>query len=566
MNFFKDYSRNVLIFLFTYFLILNLFQLSHQHWSSMLDQDIKMMYNSLLISSGIEQEYKDHPAYTTFLILGSIFKICSIFFDNFTIQEILNSENIDENLQTLFAIGRIVNGIYIFFVSFVLFKILKELNIKKEICILSTLLIIFFQDTYELLFLIRSEVLSILMILLFFYLLIKFIKKNKVKHILSSGFFLCLAMLAKIQVIFLFFPFLVCLPFLMNHLKISENRNNLVYRKFNYIFYFSFLTLFLLGYIFFQVLFGNLYGEVVDRRFYFLNNMDLIFLVTFICFYYALIKILTWKKLINSSEIIITISLVLMGFTFCVIFVLFLDLINLIPFNKLNLMRLANPFEYMVEYSLRVSTNVSVFDTIRWYFFAYGQIVHTRFNPYYDPYILYVDPRVFFRTLHLIFFISLIYFSSKKNKNTNLSYFSISLYLGIFLFFISFTFRETFGYNFYLFPLYLILASILINKLEKKFLIIFYFFLTSIFIAENIVISEVHKNSFTREPRVYDICDQLSGGSITVNEKWKNSTNYIINYNNSSFIQLVDTPVIWFETYVKRFDNKFLIKYCNQMK
>ena len=315
MNFFKDYSRNVLIFLFTYFLILNLFQLSHQHWSSMLDQDIKMMYNSLLISSGIEQEYKDHPAYTTFLILGSIFKICSIFFDNFTIQEILNSENIDENLQTLFAIGRIVNGIYIFFVSFVLFKILKELNIKKEICILSTLLIIFFQDTYELLFLIRSEVLSILMILLFFYLLIKFIKKNKVKHILSSGFFLCLAMLAKIQ--------LVCLPFLMNHLKISENRNNLVYRKFNYRFYFSFLTLFLLGYIFFQVLFGNLYGEVVDRRFYFLNNMDLIFLVTFICFYYALIKILTWKKLINSSEIIITISLVLMGFTFCVIFVLF---------------------------------------------------------------------------------------------------------------------------------------------------------------------------------------------------------------------------------------------------
>ena len=123
MNIFKDYSKILIIFLFTYFLILNLFQLSQQHWSSMLDQDIKMMYNSLLISSGIEQEYRDHPAYTTFFLLGSIFKICSIFFDNFTVQEILNSKNIDENLQTLFIIGRIVNGVYVFLVAFIIFNI-----------------------------------------------------------------------------------------------------------------------------------------------------------------------------------------------------------------------------------------------------------------------------------------------------------------------------------------------------------------------------------------------------------------------------------------------------------
>ncbi len=132
MNILKDYSKILIIFLFTYFLILNLFQLSQQHWSSMLDQDIKMMYNSLLISSGIEQEYRDHPAYTTFFLLGSIFKICSIFFDNFTVQEILNSKNIDENLQTLFIIGRIVNGVYVFLVAFIIFNILKELNVKNK--------------------------------------------------------------------------------------------------------------------------------------------------------------------------------------------------------------------------------------------------------------------------------------------------------------------------------------------------------------------------------------------------------------------------------------------------
>ncbi len=178
MNFSKDYSKITLIFLFGYFLLLNIFQLSQQHWSAILDQDIKIIYNSLLISSGFEQEYKDHPAYTTFLILGSIYKFLSIFFDNFTIQEILISKNIDENLQTLFIIARVLNSIYFFLVVIILFGILKELNINKKISILSTFLIIFLSDTYDLLFLIRSEILSVLMFLLFLYYLIKFIKKK----------------------------------------------------------------------------------------------------------------------------------------------------------------------------------------------------------------------------------------------------------------------------------------------------------------------------------------------------------------------------------------------------
>ena len=145
MNIFKDNSKIFIIFLFFYLLLLNLFQLSEQHWSSMLDQDIKMMYNSLLISSGIEQEYRDHPAYTTFLLLGGIFKFLSIFFDNFTIQEIFKSENIDQNLQTLFIIGRILNSIYVFLVAFILFNILKELNIKKIYLFLLFFYFLFFR-------------------------------------------------------------------------------------------------------------------------------------------------------------------------------------------------------------------------------------------------------------------------------------------------------------------------------------------------------------------------------------------------------------------------------------
>ena len=65
----KNYTPIFFIILFIYFFGLNVYQMHNQHWTAMLDQDIKMIYNSLLISSGFEQAYRDHPAYTTFLIL-----------------------------------------------------------------------------------------------------------------------------------------------------------------------------------------------------------------------------------------------------------------------------------------------------------------------------------------------------------------------------------------------------------------------------------------------------------------------------------------------------------------
>ena len=50
------------------FFIINIYQSQYFHWTAALDQDIMIIYNSLLISSGFEQEYRDHPAYTTFVI------------------------------------------------------------------------------------------------------------------------------------------------------------------------------------------------------------------------------------------------------------------------------------------------------------------------------------------------------------------------------------------------------------------------------------------------------------------------------------------------------------------
>ena len=145
----KNSAKIFLSILFLYFFSLNIYQMHDQHWTAMLDQDIKIIYNSLLISSGFEQEYRDHPAYTTFMILGSIFKICSIFFDNFTFNETLGSTNIDKEFQKLFYIARIVNSFYIFLIVFLIYKILIELKISQSSSILASTLSLFFISFYD---------------------------------------------------------------------------------------------------------------------------------------------------------------------------------------------------------------------------------------------------------------------------------------------------------------------------------------------------------------------------------------------------------------------------------
>ena len=318
--------------------------------------------------------------------------------------------------------------------------------------------------------------------------------------------------------------------------------------------------------------------EFDDQRFYFTNNIDLILLLSFTFFYYVFVKILTKKNITDISEIIIIISSILIGFIFCIFFILFLDLINLIPFNKLNFMRLTNPLEYMTGFTKKYQTDTNILTSIKHFFLGFGGFLEINFNKQKEiSSILYLDPRTFFRTLQLLFFIFLIFFSVKKIKINKINYLSISLFIGIFILYLSFNLRETHGYNMYLFPLYIIILSIIFNELKIKFLIIFYLCISIIFISENLVLSNIHKNAFSREPRVYDICTRENIEIVG----WKNSEKYIENYNKSSFIELVPVPKEWFARFTQRLvptvrkDNvikiiakkdKFFKKYCNQIK
>ena len=121
------------ILIFFYFFLISSYQASDNHWSARVDQDIYIIINSLLIYSGYEQDYIDHPAFSTFFILGGVYKILSFFFSNYTFSELINSDNIDQNLQNLFSIARFLNCIYFFIYIFLIFKRIKYQK-KSMLC------------------------------------------------------------------------------------------------------------------------------------------------------------------------------------------------------------------------------------------------------------------------------------------------------------------------------------------------------------------------------------------------------------------------------------------------
>ena len=555
----KNSAKIFLSILFLYFFSLNIYQMHDQHWTAMLDQDIKIIYNSLLISSGFEQEYRDHPAYTTFMILGSIFKICSIFFDNFTINETLGSTSIDKEFQKLFYIARIINSFYVFLIVFLTYKILIELKISQSLSILTTSLALFFLPFYELLFLLRSEIVSVLMFLFSFYFFIKFLNNHKIFYIILTGLFFCLAMLAKIQVIFLYLSLMVAIPFLIKHLNSSLKFNKLI--KTNNLLGLSKIVLFLsfFLYILTQIILSKFFlNELNDPAFSLLHNEDLFLLLFFIVFYFIFIKLLSKYYLINSNQIIVSLGMIFSGFVLGLLFVLLLDVINIIPFHDLNLLRLTNPIKLMTNQTFEMRHEVSILITIKALFqsiLGYYDLTG-QFNENYNPKILNVDLKIFFRGLHFVLLILLILFYSYKIKEKNSKYLSIVLLFGLLIYNLIFILRETFGYNIFLFPFYIIIISILLNKLNKKYFYNILPIFLLIFMMENFHLSGTFKNMFNREPSVYDLCEV---------EKWKNSENYVKNYNSQSYITLVEDSEIWIRVYTKRFYLK-ANDYCVQLR
>ena len=131
------------------------------------------------------------------------------------------------------------------------------------------------------------------------------------------------------------------------------------------------------------------------------------------------------------------------------------------------------------------------------------------------------------------------------------------LFFGIAILNLTFSVRDTLGYNIYIYQLFLIAILICLNKLKYKYLskvFLIVLFLTSI--LEFYLLKNYYKLQFTRENRIYGICKI---------ENWKNSENYINNHNLNSFIPLTKYPDKVLSTF-SNLDQKFFDNYCGQIE
>ena len=328
-------SKVIIFLLLSLIFYFHTSQLVSQHWSGVLDQDLTIIYNSLLLSSGIDQEYRDHPAFTTFLIHSFFYNIISIFLNVPTdIDQILDASNLEDLLQIYFYISRFVNLIINLCLLFSLSKILKKLNIDKNIQNLLIIIYILSIGYLSSFFLIRSEVLS----LLIFSISVNFIlstNKNIISNCLISGFFFLFSMLAKIQILFLLLYIFFLIFKITSSKKIILSNSNFI----NYYFYFS-LFIGILGYSYFQL-------HIQDFPRFSLNNfIDLIFFSSL--FFLFFVTSFFVKKV---KENILLLSCFFNGFIIGIILILIFDQLKIINFNEIILLRLTNPIHYMIEFT-----------------------------------------------------------------------------------------------------------------------------------------------------------------------------------------------------------------------
>jgi hypothetical protein len=485
-------------FVFFYIFVANLAQLINQHWTAILDQDTVIIYNSLLVINGYNQEYRDHPGYTFLFFLGIIYKICSYFYSNniFSIDEIIKSTQIDHhNFQILFYIARWVNSLVVFLIFIFYYKVSRILKINQKIIFLSIIIIITANSFFELIFYIRNEGFSLLFFLISFYQILKFFEKKNYKYIFYSGFFYTFAMLAKIQIIILFIlPFLL-IPILI---KIKATKNSLI--KLKKIFIIQNFVFFLF-YLFFQTIIIYLSSE--NQRMYY----DVISFITCLILYLLYTK--KFVKLEKEELFVLNniLAVFLLGSISLLIILKIIDIFNTVKLSNYVLLRLTNPIHYL---SIFINSDVKV---------SFFTKIIGVFKSFYISEIIFS----IFIIISSIFF--LIRFKERdKYKNTLLIIFLLHI---IILISSNFLRRPYFFYT-------IIMATIFFNFLSRNFhnkiIKIINFFLIIIFLSNTITSKTIYSFFNTQ--------------------------------NNSKFICEDSATREYMKYYHNKFDENFLNKFC----
>ena len=472
---------------------LNIYQLSFQHWSSMMDHDFYILYNSLLVSSGLEQEGRDHPAYITFLIHSLIFNFVDFFQNSYTsnLDQILSSSKIDLSLQFYFNISRITNCLINLFLLFSFYQLLKKIKIKREI-ISFALLIFVFSNWYTLSFYaLRSENLSFLFINLSLIFILK--RKNFIFNYFVAGIFFGIAMFTKIQILFF-------LTYILFFILLENNNNKKIKEKFSYnkitkiFFIFSLITIIFL-YVIFQLKIQE-YPRFEKNKYLDLYLFILSFVILFAFTSYYLRSNL---RIIENKFVFF--SIFFNGFIFLIFVLIVLDFFKILQINDFIYLRITNPLHYMSEFQSS---------------FAGGSIDLS--------YVLHMIYKIFSsysqNLIELFIIFSILVFTFKKYlilKNFN--FFSLFFLFLVFLFITSInSLRSGPQYHIYYTFCYLIFLVFALNNVNFKTPKLILTTILIVFMFNNSLINKQDDlpnrlvNIFERKNSMNDICKEFRYG------------------------------------------------------
>jgi hypothetical protein len=478
--FYKKYKKEILEKLFI--LIIFLFFLHSKnavftHWSNILDQDITIIYNSLLLSSGIDQQYHDHPAYSTMFLLNIIYQIC--YFLNLTnisnITDLLNNSNKNDALQNLYNISLTVHLIYGFIFLLLLNKILKNFIDGNTIPFLLTIIILFspaFIGTFDL---IRSEILSIIFCFLYYIFLEKSLK-NKI-NLIISGSCLSLAMLAKVQVIFSIFGFLLIFFFnnfnkgnTINYVSINFIKDN--FNKINI----KIMLINLIFLMFMIIFYLRFFHKLADGIF---------FLVFFLSHFFILNHFKKKGQFITTP--------IIQFFFWAILIVIFLKYLPLIgitnSFSSYAMKLMANP----ISASSMIITRYHLVET-------YGaDFILKLFQFIRTDYGNINQLNIIFNKLSIItYIIGIITIILSFIKNENNRYLLLIIIFTFTIINLVISIRPNSSYLLYSYPFNLILIAVIFKKIPyKKFFTLFIFtiFLLLEFSNINSILSEKRRSN-----------------------------------------------------------------------
>ena len=324
-----DLKKIELKYFFQFFIaiviIFFVFELNYyRHWTSIADQDLTLIHNSLLLNSGDKAEYHDHPGHTKIYFLSlwlnllEIIKILNIS----SYDDLKFSENIKNDFTQLVISSRFLNvfiGILFAYVFYNLNKVLTKNRNRSYI--LSILFITSFPFLNSISH-IRTELLSSVFIFFSFLYLLKLVSKDllKRKYIFYIGFFLILSIFSKFQSIFIFLLFPIFLS-LIKKKRIKINKILFEQKKIHI--YFS--VVFFIG--FFLVWFKYAKG------------VNLIFFPIFTFYFYFFLSYVNKKYFKDNQIYLIFLFNFFLGI--CLAFIL---LYSLKPFHTNNISMIANFF------------------------------------------------------------------------------------------------------------------------------------------------------------------------------------------------------------------------------